>query len=138
MPEIEIAAERLDQLTRSLEATPDEADRAFRLSLSTLERKVRVQGARAAGLRTGSFFSKRVKSGRNPDGSLRIWFGLNSVSATAFVTPAQVLAQASQRRGVFIPGNPSRHYPKGFWARLGPKLKPRWDVHLSGDDDQLG
>ena len=21
---------------------------------------------------------------------------------------------------------------------INPKLKPRWDVHLSGDDDQLG
>ena len=21
---------------------------------------------------------------------------------------------------------------------VGTKLKPRWDVHLSGDDDQLG
>ena len=23
-------------------------------------------------------------------------------------------------------------------GELRPKLKPRWDVHLSGDDDQLG
>ena len=23
-------------------------------------------------------------------------------------------------------------------AIVSPKLKPRWDVHLSGDDDQLG
>ena len=24
------------------------------------------------------------------------------------------------------------------YGRTVPKLKPRWDVHLSGDDDQLG
>ena len=27
--------------------------------------------------------------------------------------------------------------PVGY-GEFRPKLKPRWDVHLSGDDDQLG
>ena len=119
---IQIDDERLDQLTRSLEATPDEADRAFRLSLSTLERRVRVLGARAAGIRTGSFLRNRIKSGREPDGSRRIWFGLNPVGANAFVTPAQARSQQARRNGVFVPGNPGRRYPKGFWIRRGPRL----------------
>ena len=116
---IHIDDERLDQLARSLEATPDEADRAFRLSLGTLEREVRTLGARAAGLRTGSFLRNRIKSGIEPDGSRRIWFGLNPVGANAFVTPAQARSQQARRNGVLVPG---RHYPKGFWIRRGPRL----------------
>ena len=63
-------------------------------------------------------------------------------------------AQERRRRGFRLPRSDPSHGTGESWRRRSrrpgagqslprpsgghPKLKPRWDVHLSGDDDQLG
>ena len=116
---VEIDAERLDQVARSLQATPDEAAVAMRRALQTTSQRLRVRGARQLGLRSGRFVGRRVKTGTRE--GVRIWFGLNAVVAGAYVTPAEARAQMESRNGVTVRG---RHYPKGFWIQPKNRRDP--------------
>ena len=108
---IDIDPERLEAVAAELSSTPQEVEQAFRRSLTRVAQQVRVRGARAIGLRTGSFLRNRVKTGTGANGEPRIWFGLNPVLASGFITPSKARAQMRARNGVTVRG---KHYPKGF------------------------
>ena len=116
---IQIDDERLDQVARSLSATPEQVDRALRRALQTTANRVRTRGAKQLGLRTGRFIGRRVKTGTRE--GVRIWFGLYPVAAGAHVTPAQARRQMESRNGVTVRG---RHYPKGFWIQPKGSVNP--------------
>ena len=123
---IEIDPERLDQVARSLSAGPEQVDQARRRALQATANRIRTRGAKQLGLRTGRFVGRRVKTGTSGDGGARIWFGLNPVLASGFITPAQARAQIRARSGVTVRG---RRYPKGFFVRAGKRQR----TSASGD-----
>ena len=116
---IQIDDERLDQLARSLHATPEEAQRAMNRALMDVSRRVRTRGAKELGLRSGRFVGRRVKTGTR-GGNARVWFGLNPVLASGFIKPADARAQIKARTGVTVRG---RRYLKGFFIKAGKRVR---------------
>ena len=112
---VEIDPERLDQVARSLRATPEETDRAFRRALTHVQRRLRTRGAKALGLRSSKFVRSRVKTGTR-GGNARVWFGLDPVLASGFIKPGDARRQTVTGDGVTVRG---RRYPHGFFIKAG-------------------
>lgn len=126
--EIQIDDRQLRELQAALKALPDEAQAAYNRALQRTTASVRRDVAKRLASRVGvrqASVRRRVKGYKRGSGR-RIFIGLNSLPASAFVSRSQARRQRQRSLG---PGARSRSgggvtvggvtYPRSFWFDRG-------------------